>query len=382
MRRSPTRLVVIQATPFCNIDCSYCYLSNRAGRDRISIATVRAIGRALAESSSLTDELTILWHAGEPLVLPIEFYEEAQRVLAEELGARSVLHHTVQTNATLISRAWCEFFEANGWSVGVSLDGPAVLHDRYRRDRQGRGTHDRGLAGVRLLQKYQIDLGVICVLTADSIQRPDQIWHYFQSIGITNIGFNLEEVEGDNLTSTLCGLDGAETIYASFLRRISELRKAQSGGDGVYVREICDLDDAIRFGSGDPESSENTPLAILTFDVLGNFSTFSPELVGITHPVHGRSMSFGNAHQDRIDDIFSNPWFTTIHDEIEAGVSACRDQCGYFLLCGGGPPSNKLAENGTFASTETAHCRAKIKAATDIMLSGMEQEYLGSDIIG
>jgi uncharacterized protein len=77
-----TRLLVLQPTPFCNIDCSYCYLPDRNDRSRMSLATVRLAARRLREDGLLGDELTVVWHAGEPLVLPPAWYEEAFAVLA------------------------------------------------------------------------------------------------------------------------------------------------------------------------------------------------------------------------------------------------------------------------------------------------------------
>ena len=144
--RLRTQLLVLQPTPFCNIDCSYCYLPQRDERSRMDINTVRLAARRLREDGLLADELTVVWHAGEPLVLPPAYYEEAFAVIAEELPGTEVTQ-AVQTNATLISDVWCAFFLKHRVQLGVSVDGPAHLHDRHRRTRQGRGTHAQVLRG-------------------------------------------------------------------------------------------------------------------------------------------------------------------------------------------------------------------------------------------
>jgi uncharacterized protein len=140
-----TELVVIQATPFCNVNCRYCYLPNRLSTKRMDNKTLSRIFEALFSSSFLSDHISIVWHAGEPLVLPISFYEKALQIV-EQFNTRSVhVTHCFQTNGTLINQAWCDFIKSHNVHVGISLDGPRYIHDAYRVDRADRGTFDRAL---------------------------------------------------------------------------------------------------------------------------------------------------------------------------------------------------------------------------------------------
>src|SRR4051812_29699310 len=162
----PLELLVLQPTPFCNIDCSYCYLPDRRSTKRMSRET---LGQALEwtfTSGLVQQPFTVLWHAGEPLVLPVAFYEEATALLDRANRERVPVRQSFQTNATLLDEEWCEFFLRHDAHVGVSVDGPAFLHDRSRRTRQGEGTLDRVLRGIRLLNDNQVPFDVITVLTA------------------------------------------------------------------------------------------------------------------------------------------------------------------------------------------------------------------------
>ena len=100
-----TRLLILQATPFCNIDCDYCYLPDRASTARMSVATARLAARRLREDGLLGDALSVVWHAGEPLAMPVSFYAEAIAAIEAEIGAHCQVTHSIQTNATLIDAA-------------------------------------------------------------------------------------------------------------------------------------------------------------------------------------------------------------------------------------------------------------------------------------
>src|SRR5207248_2905774 len=101
----------------------------------------------------------------------------------------------LQTNATLITEDWCDFFSRHTLRVGVSLDGPKEIHDKYRRDRRGRGTFEKTLRGIQMLQKNGIPIYVIAVLHKESLQSPDQLFHFFEELRVSEVCFNIEEIE-------------------------------------------------------------------------------------------------------------------------------------------------------------------------------------------
>src|SRR5262249_51685452 len=119
-------------------------------------------------------------------------------------------------------------------------------------------------------------------------------------------------------------------------------------------------------------TQENKPWAIVNVDCEGNFSTYSPELLGVSSLTHG-GFTLGNVTTDSLEAVMASPRFRRLEDEIGRGVEMCREGCGYFPFCGGGPPANKYFENGTFASTETLFCRLHKQACLDVTLELLEQ---------
>jgi uncharacterized protein len=107
-------------------------------------------------------------------------------------------------------------------------------------------------------------------------------------------------------------------------------------------------------------------------DWAGNVSTFSPELLGLKNAAYG-DFVLGNINRDALADMCAEPNYLRMLGDIEAGVAMCRDSCEYFSVCGGGEPVNKLAENGSFISTETAYCRVTKMRATDLVLDALDQ---------
>ncbi len=118
------QLLVVQPTPFCNIDCRYCYLPDRTNKAVVAEATLTNLFSQVFASGWVSDGFTVVWHAGEPMVLPVDFYRRAFRLIDGLKPPEVVLTHSFQTNGTLIDDAWCEFFAEERVNVGVSIDGP------------------------------------------------------------------------------------------------------------------------------------------------------------------------------------------------------------------------------------------------------------------
>ena len=366
----PLELLVIQPTPFCNLDCSYCYLPDRLNKRKISLETLEKALNWAFSSGLVRQPFTLLWHAGEPMVLPATFYEQAT-VLLERCNASGFeVTQSVQTNATLVNDAWCEFIRRRGVQVGVSVDGPDFLNDRHRVTRQGGGTLDRVLRGMQLLRDYEIFFDVITVLTSTSLDYPDELFDFYMEHGVTSVAFNVEEIEGPHVTSSLSG-SGMESRFRRFYSRFMDL--ALAADPPLRVREFDSAHNSVSYRQP-PEmrTQECRPFAILNVDYEGNFSTYSPELLGLSSPRHG-SFALGNVARDLLESVLTMPRFLALDDEIRRGVDLCQETCRYFPFCGGGPPGNKFFENGDFATTETLSCRLHKKATFDVALDKLEQ---------
>ncbi len=358
-RSSPLELLMIQSTSFCNIDCQYCYLPLRSDKSRFDLSRLPLLIDKLNAAGLLDRELSIAWHAGEPLVLPWTYYDEAATILAAAAPPGVLVRHTFQTNAMLVTQAWCDFLVRIGANVGVSIDGPQDIHDARRMTRDGQGTFERGLAGYWRLHEAGLQPSVIAVLTAESLKEPDRIYQFFKSLKTREVGFNIEEIEGFNTTSSLTAGDAVNAVRRFFTRmlqlteqdpeplRIRELERARRMIGGSLFSEEC-------------HSTESNPLSIISVDTAGNISTFSPELLQV--PEETSRYTFGNLDDIDFTTVLQSSRLVTVHDAIRAGIAQCRGSCPYFSMCGGGAPANKLAEHGRFDVTETMYCRLSVQA--------------------
>jgi uncharacterized protein len=363
-------LLVVQPTPFCNLDCDYCYLAERSSKARMSLGVLRRTIEQVLASGFARDAFTIVWHAGEPLVVPIEYYEQAFATVCDVIGSAGIrVDHALQTNATLVNARWCDFLKRRDVRVGVSVDGPAFLHDMHRKTRGGKGTHARVMQGIRCLQEHGVDFHVISVLTIDALDYPDELFAFYVDNGIRRVGFNIEEIEGVNKSSTLSPA-AAEMKLRGFMTRFLDLVGEQD--DRLDVREFRGFERLILERSDYLQrNQENMPLRILSVDWAGNFTTFSPELLGAGSETYG-GFYLGNVMRDDLGLVEHTPKFVRMAEDVEAGVESCRDTCEYFGVCGGGSPSNKYFETGSFRSTETLHCRLSRKVLADTLLQRLE----------
>ncbi|MCX6969806.1 MAG: GRRM system radical SAM/SPASM domain protein [Verrucomicrobia bacterium] len=367
-------LAVIQPSPFCNINCDYCYLPSRSDTHRMSEETLRAVVAGIFATDLVRDSLTFVWHAGEPMAVPISWYRKAFDLIREEAPDGLKIIHSFQSNGTLINDEWCGFIKETGICLGLSIDGPAPIHDAHRKTRQGKGTHEAAMRGVGLLHKHGIGFHVISVVTQDSLDHADEIYDFFVGNGIVRFGFNIEEQEGIHTKSSLDS--GSDDKVVAFFRTMFERQKASGGAvrirefDFALQRILCKRESASE--AFVYENEQVRPFGILSVDWQGNFATFSPEMLGLQTAEYG-PFAFGSFLSGGLESALTNKNFLSVLEDTRSGVERCRRECSFFNLCGGGAPANKYFENGAFDSTETAYCRHVIQLPIAIVLDDLEK---------
>lgn len=364
-------LAVMQPTPFCNIDCQYCYLPDRKNKATMPMEVVSRIADEVFSSALVEAPIVFLWHLGEPLAVPIAFYERAFAAIesANQKYGRPY-SHSFQTNGTLINAGWVELFKRHRVGIGVSIDGPAFIHDRMRITRAGKGTHHEVLRGIALLREAGVPYGAIAVLTDKTLDHPDEFFDFFSRQAIEDVAFNIDEIEGVN-QKTSFGQSMAVERFKAFLRRLLELSEEHRGS--MKMREIWTNLRTLSSGEPDPYNTMNQPYRILNFAANGDFTTFCPELLGAKGGRFGR-LVMGNILTEGLANLRSNSTFVAVHDEIERGVAACKESCSYWRFCGGGSPSNKFFEHGRFDVTETVTCNIHKKATVDVLLDFLDSK--------
>jgi uncharacterized protein len=356
------RLIVLQPTAYCNIDCSYCYLGNRDDRRLMSPAVVDAVCEKIMLRLDRNAMPTVVWHAGEPTTVPIGWYNDAYARLRSVCPPAS--HFTMQSNGIAVDDRWIDLFRRTATAVSVSLDGPQRFHDARRLTRNGKPTWHLAMRGLKQLQDAGLSPPVITVLHPDGLNHVRDYYEFYRDNGITEIGFNIDELEGANAKSSFGGAD-FKPMISSFQTKMMQM--AFEEGFPLRIREVERIAHILA-GAVSHANEQVEPWASVVVAVDGSVSTYSPELMEVSAPAYN-NFKFGNLLEEDFDDFTRCESFNTATTEIAAGVVACEAQCRYFAVCGGGAPVNKICEQGSFLATETNYCRLSVQASADALLS-------------
>jgi uncharacterized protein len=182
------------AGALCNLACRYCYYLGKErlypGRSpfRMSDAVLEAyISQHIAASTDPV--IRFSWHGGEPTVLGLDFFRKAVALERKHGPAGRTIANGLQTNGVLVDEEWARFFAAENFSVGLSLDGPAEMHDRCRVAKDRTPSHGRAMRGFELLRKHAVPTDILCVVNAHNVRFPAEVYRFFKRIGAAYVSF-------------------------------------------------------------------------------------------------------------------------------------------------------------------------------------------------
>ena len=226
-KHRPLNSVLIKPTgPDCNLDCTYCFylekssLFHQTPVHRMSPQIQEELIRQVMQQSG--DNVSLAWQGGEPTLMGLDFYKRAIE-LEKKYGHNQSVGNGLQTNGTLLDIQWAAFLKEYDWLVGISLDGPEHIHDRYRFDKGQKGTHKRVETNAIMLQQEGVAANAMCVLTSYSVQFPDELYAYYKSLGYTFMQFiPIVETDKNDPTKAAPFSVSAED-YGKFLVRMFDL---------------------------------------------------------------------------------------------------------------------------------------------------------------
>jgi uncharacterized protein len=168
----------------CNLDCAYCFFLSKellypGSRFRMADELLETYIQQLIEAHS-ANELTIAWQGGEPTLMGLPFFRRAVAYANKYRRPGMTIEYTMQTNGTLLDDQWGEFLAANGFLIGISIDGPRRLHDFYRYDKGGGPTFDRVIRGLNILKRHNVDWNILCTLHKNNADWPLEIYRFFR----------------------------------------------------------------------------------------------------------------------------------------------------------------------------------------------------------
>ena len=189
----PFHLMIKPAGPACNLACEYCFYLEKAALypNRATRMDGETLERIIAAYLSVHPDPTVTfgWQGGEPLLMGIDFFKRAVKLQAKYLRPGQRIENALQTNGVLINDAWAEFFAEHKFLVGVSIDGPADLHDCYRRDRGGQPTHAKVVTALRVLQRYGVEHNALATVNRVNADHPLRVYRFLTGLGLQHLQF-------------------------------------------------------------------------------------------------------------------------------------------------------------------------------------------------
>ncbi|MGH7214925.1 MAG: anaerobic sulfatase maturase [Tepidisphaeraceae bacterium] len=171
----------------CNLDCKYCFYLEKedlypdTGSFRMSDEVLDAYVRQYIESQDVP-EISFAWQGGEPTLMGVNFFRKVVDLQRRHAGGKRVVN-ALQTNGTLLDDEWGRFLHDNGFLIGLSVDGPRQVHDKYRVDKSGKGTFDGVMRGLDVLQKHEVEYNTLTVVSRANAHRPLDVYRFLKSIG-------------------------------------------------------------------------------------------------------------------------------------------------------------------------------------------------------
>ncbi|GAA2255892.1 GRRM system radical SAM/SPASM domain protein [Kitasatospora cystarginea] len=362
------KVVVVQPDGFCNLKCTYCYLPDRGRRTPMSVRVAEEVAHSIAEfaDTASPQPVEVVWHAGEPLAVGRRRFAELLAPF-EPLRQAGVIEHSLQTNAVLVTPAWCDFLSEYGFRVGVSIDGPAALNQQ-RVDWGGRPAFDRIMKGIGRLREHGVRFSVIAVVSAESVGDPEGLLDFMAGLGCHSVGLNMEETEGVNTDRAVPTVEQAREFWR---RTIAWSRQHRE----LTVREVDRLGGYLRAARSAGLAAWDELLIdpIPTVSSAGDVVLLSPELAGIKDPAYD-DFRAGNVLEQSIGSMLDRAHHLRYVREFLSGLDKCEATCEFFGFCRGAQAGNRYFENGRLDTTETNYCRVSRQALVTALSDTVREE--------
>jgi uncharacterized protein len=283
------------------------------------------------------DSVDFIWHGGETMLVPMSFYEKAVALQARFLRPGCRVFNRIQTNGTRIDDRWAEFFKEWNFGVGVSLDGPREMQDRYRLHVGGQSSYDEVIRGLDVLKKHEIPFACLTVIDEEVLRRgPDYIFDFYLRIGVKDFSFiSAKPINVPGAGAHTPAFHYADPgRYTDFLCRLYD-RWLEHGDDSIHVREFTTVTDRLAERTGGHCTMEGR--------CLGRFFIVEPngEIAHCDLFLGDPNYDFGNIMNQTFPDITQSAAMQRLVNEDAAAKENMRSHCDAFEVCSGGCPHDR-----------------------------------------
>ena len=361
-RAGPSRfhLLAKPSGSTCNLDCAYCFFLSKEAlypndASRMPDRTLETYIAQLLESHR-TPEVTVAWQGGEPTLMGLDFFVRSVELVEQYRRPDQRVQYTMQTNGVLLDDDWCAFLKQHDFLVGLSVDGPQAMHDTYRVNRGGRGTHEQVMKGLSALRRNDVEVNILCTVNAANAKHGAEVYRYFrdelgatfmqfipiverataETLPIANQGWS-ERPGGDRLLYTQTGSLVTERSvggeqYGRFLVDIYE--EWLRGDVGTVFVQLFDVTLQAYFGQYSLCIHAPTCGTALAVEHNG-------DLYSCDHFVEPDYL-LGNIHETHMLDLVASPTQRAFGQaKRDSLTDQCRS-CDVLSLCNGGCPKDRF----------------------------------------
>jgi len=326
----------------CNLDCKYCYFLKKEALYpesdlRMSDDVLESYTSQYIEAQRVP-EVTFAWQGGEPTLMGLEFFEKAVDLQKKFQKPGMKILNAIQTNGIMLDDEWAGFFKEHNFLVGLSLDGPRHLHDKYRLDKGGQGSFERVMGGLDLLKEHQVEFNILTTVHAGNMDHPLEVYQFIRDVVGTQFIQFIPIVERKNQTGHQEGYQVTKRSvsgqgYGKFLISVFD-EWVQRDVGGVFV-QIFDVALGVWYGqrAGLCIFEETCGLALAM--------EHNGDLYSCDHYVEPRYF-LGNISKENLVDL------VTSENQADFGIAKretlpryCRE-CEVRFICNGGCPKNRI----------------------------------------
>lgn len=338
----PFHLILKPIGAHCNLSCAYCYYKNKVElypdqidytmRDFVLEKVIKTyIQLYLQEVKGPPTPISFSWQGGEPTLLGLDFFQRACWYQDTYSHTGDRIQNSLQTNGVLVDTDWARFFKEKDFLVGLSLDGPAYLHDMYRTQQDGTPSHQKVVKGLEALQEQGVECNILCVVHNENVRKPKEVYEYFLSLGVDYIQFiPLIEWERDGTLSRR-SITGQE--YGTFLLTVFDEWVRRDVGQ-VFVQIF---EEAFRLWSGQTAGvCQFAPICGSNMIVEHNGDVYACD--HFVFPEYWR----GNILDTPLQEIVQSPKQQAFGLAKRTSLPQSCKECSYRSICNGGCPKNRI----------------------------------------
>ena len=320
--------IILKVTNHCTLRCSYCYVRphfEQENRAEMSISLWEKILREYMELArggrgSGTDHRTIkvTWHGGEPLCAGLPYFRQVVQLQERLVSPPYRVVNAITTNGVLLDEEWVDFLREHKFEVGVSLDGPREIHDRFRKTHEETGSFDSVMKGIRLLQQAEIPFGTLSVVTSESAADPRQLLAFFADQHIFNLNFIPYTTQQDWLDPV---------VYSEFSTDLFDAWISLND-ERMYIRDFANI--LARIFGRESSLCEYTNCFGNYLGIDTNGDVYMCDLL-----IGDPRFLLGSALGSTLTDLIQGARYKRLQGAARANHPSCSE-CPFFMICTGG----------------------------------------------